>query len=146
MPLNKSCYQLPVTPNATYLLRLWFVYGNYNRKQKFPLFSVSLETRGMLFVFYTSPSQQSWSEQILAGSSDVLSICFIRTGNDDPFISAIELRFLSPGMYPQVKPGTMLSLVLRSDMGAGYSPTSTDFIRYPQDRSTASGNQTSFWI
>eukprot|EP01018_Ginkgo_biloba_P020941 Gb_12079 [translate_table: standard] len=134
MPLNKSCYQLPVTPNSTYLLRLWFVYGNYNRKQKFPLFSVSLETRGMLFVFYTDPSQQQWSEQILAGSSDVLSICFIRTpDNDDPFISSIELRPLSPGMYPQVKPGTMLNLILRSDMGAGYSPTSTDFIRYPQD-------------
>eukprot|EP01018_Ginkgo_biloba_P020942 Gb_12080 [translate_table: standard] len=103
MPLNKSCYQLPVTPNAAYLLRLWFVY---NRKQKFPRFSVSFETRGMLLVLPTNPSLQEWNEQILAGSSDVLSICFIRTGNDDPFISAIELRFLSPGMYPQVKPGT----------------------------------------
>eukprot|EP01018_Ginkgo_biloba_P040774 Gb_37625 [translate_table: standard] len=132
VPLNKSCYQLPVTPNATYLVRLWFVYANYNRKLKFPLFSVSLETRGMLFVFYTDPKQQLWSEQILAGSSDVLSICFIRTpDNDDPFISSIELRRLSPGMYPQVKPGTMLNVILRSD--TGYSPTLEKIIRYPQD-------------
>jgi hypothetical protein len=52
----------------------------------------------------------------------VLYICLIRTSETgDPFINAIELRTLSSGMYRQAKPGTLLSLASRYDIGANMS-------------------------
>jgi hypothetical protein len=57
-------------------------------------------------------------ENILVSSGTVLYICLIRTSESyDPFISAIELRTLRNGMYPQATAGTMLGLVSRHDVG-----------------------------
>jgi len=110
-PLNKSCYQLPVTPDVPYLLRLWFALGNYTGFQKLPSFSFSIETVDMLYVESVATAYESplYSEKILVSSGSVLYICLIRTSEpDDPFISAIELRTFQDGMYPQAKPGTIL--------------------------------------
>ncbi|KAH9310924.1 hypothetical protein KI387_025959, partial [Taxus chinensis] len=135
-PLKKSCYRLPVIPNVTYLLRLWFLSGNYDRAQKLPSFNVSFETQGMLTqkvqsITYAETIQWT-SEKILVSPGGVLYVCLIRTSDDsDPFVSAIQLRSLLSGMYGlQVKPGTMLSSLSRHDIGS----KSPDRIRYPQDQ------------
>jgi hypothetical protein len=47
-PLNKSCYTLPVPSNVPYLLRLWFLIGNYSGFQTLPSFAYSFETVDML--------------------------------------------------------------------------------------------------
>ncbi|GLJ05373.1 hypothetical protein SUGI_0017030 [Cryptomeria japonica] len=135
-PLNKSCYSLPLNINVTYLVRLWFLFGNYNGIQELPSFNVSLETQGMLMQKIQSISYpeipEFTRERIITSSTNVLYVCLIRTSDSsDPFISAIELRSLSGGLYEaQLKPGIMLNLISRYDLGA----QSSDLIRYPQDR------------
>lgn len=110
-PLNKSCYQLPLVPNATCLLRLWFVIGNYSGFQILPRFSFSIETIDILAeqpVIFTG-NDTKYYERIFASSGAVLYVCLIRTSeSDDPFVSAIELRPLRNDMYDgQAKPGSM---------------------------------------
>ncbi|XP_057812621.1 probable LRR receptor-like serine/threonine-protein kinase At1g67720 [Cryptomeria japonica] len=135
-PLNKSCYSLPLNINVTYLVRLWFLFGNYNGIQELPSFNVSVETQGILIQkiqSITSPEiPEVTREMIITSSTNVIYVCLIRTSDSsDPFISAIELRSLSGGLYEaQMKPGMMLSSISRYDVGA----QSSDLIRYPQDR------------
>eukprot|EP00253_Pinus_taeda_P016644 PITA_16644 len=129
-PLNKSCYQLPVTPNVPYLLRIWSVIGNYTGSEKFADFSLSVETPGLLFQADSAIKTEDpyGLELIFVSVGRVLYICLIRTSEThDPFISAIELRTLQKGMYPQAKPGTALWILARKDVGGN------SWLRYPQD-------------
>eukprot|EP00253_Pinus_taeda_P024054 PITA_24054 len=129
-PLNKSCYQLPVTPNVPYLLRTWSVIGNYTGSEKFADFLLSVETPGMLFQSASRIKTKDpyGFELIFVSAGRVLYICLIRTSEThDPFISAIELRTLQKGMYPQAKPGTALWILARKDVGGN------SLLRYPQD-------------
>jgi len=130
LPLKKSCYKLPVTPDVPHLLRLWFVIGVYNGFGNSPSFQFSIETLGMLHVrnVTTIDRESVYYSRILVSSGTVLYICLIRTSErDDPFISAIELRTLQDGMYAQAKPGTML-------LTAFYDVGGNSTIRYPQDQ------------
>lgn len=133
MPLNKSCFRLPVEPSMPYLVRLWFAIGNYSGFDAFPIkFVFSIETRSMLAfqnVSFRSANFPYSFENILVSSGTVLYICLIRTSEShDPFISAIELRPLRNGMYQEATPGRMLTLVSRHDAGGN------SFVRYPQDK------------
>lgn len=124
-PLTKSCYELPVTPNVTYLLRLGFLFGNYSGNQNYPSFAFTIETLGMLaFSNVTIADPDFFSkESIFVSSGRVLYVCLIRTSaSDDPFINSIELRTLRVGMYGQAKPGSMLSLSSRNNAGRSNSP------------------------
>jgi hypothetical protein len=120
-PLNKSCYQLPVTPDVPHLLRLWFAFGSSSAFEFLPSFSYSIETLGMLYTKNITPTQRYTPdnfEGILVSSGTLLCICLIRTSEtDDPFINAIELRTLRDGMYAEAKPGTMLSSRRRLNCG-----------------------------
>ncbi|XP_057813449.2 probable LRR receptor-like serine/threonine-protein kinase At1g67720 isoform X2 [Cryptomeria japonica] len=133
--LNKSCYRLPVSPNVNHLLRLWFLYGNYKKSPKLPKFNISFETQGLVThrteTIKHAQIIQWTSEKILTSPNGVLYVCLIRTSDEiDPFVSAIQLRSLVSGMYSlQVKPGTMLRILARHDLGNN----SPRYIRYPQD-------------
>ncbi|XP_057813425.2 probable LRR receptor-like serine/threonine-protein kinase At1g67720 isoform X2 [Cryptomeria japonica] len=133
-PLNKSCYRLPVSPNVNYLLRLWFLFGDYKKFQTVPSFNFSVETEGFVThrtktVIYAHVPRIT--DMILTSPNGVFQVCLIRSFDDtDPFISAIQLRSLVSGMYSlQVKPGIMLHTIGRYDLG-NKSPKA---IRYPQD-------------
>eukprot|EP00253_Pinus_taeda_P034358 PITA_34358 len=119
-PLNKYCYQFTMTPNVPYLLRTWSVIGNYTGSEKFADFLISVETPGMLSqTVSTIKTKDPYGfELIFVSAGRVLYICLIRSSEtDDPFISAIELRTLEKGMYPQAKPGTALWILARKDVG-----------------------------
>ncbi|XP_057813509.2 probable LRR receptor-like serine/threonine-protein kinase At1g67720 [Cryptomeria japonica] len=134
-PYDKSCYSLPVVPNTPYMLRLWFHFGNYNGNTNPPSFNVSVETQGMLYRQMENiavAGTPNWdTEKILTtGSAERLYVCFIRTldGSDnDPFVSAIQLRKLLNGMYDLQDKGLMLNSVLRFDLGG------ESLIRYKGD-------------
>nr|ABR16606.1 unknown [Picea sitchensis] len=132
-PLNKSCYQLPVTPNAPYLLRLWFVAGNFSLVKGNLEFSFSIETVDILATreVFSVISEQIYYEFIFVTSGRVLYICLVRTFSSyDPFISAIELRRLQDGMYQNNigEGGRILVLQSRYDVGGN------SVVRYPQDK------------
>ncbi|GLJ05679.1 hypothetical protein SUGI_0022890 [Cryptomeria japonica] len=126
-PINKACYELPLTPNLPHLLRLWFVNANSSASQGF---NYSIETLDMLYMEkVVFDYGKTISENILVSADSLVHICFIRTSeSDDPFISAIELRHLERSMYNMSKQGTMLSLIERNDMGGD------NITRYPQDK------------
>eukprot|EP00253_Pinus_taeda_P002094 PITA_02094 len=121
-PLNKSCYLLPVPSSVPYLLRIWFVVGDYTGFQSWPLsFAYSFETTDMLVmnnITLTSSTDALYDERIFTTSGTVMYVCLIRTfESDDPFISGIELRTLQSGMYKQAQPGTGLTTKSRIDIG-----------------------------
>jgi hypothetical protein len=129
-PLNKSCYQLPVIPNAPYLLRLWFVAGNSSLATQDFDFSFSIETVDILATqeVFMYISEQIYYEFIFVTSGSVLYICLVRTlSTDDPFISAIELRRLQDGMYQSGigVGGSILVLQSRYDVGGNSVVRST---------------------
>ena len=115
-PLNKSCYQLPVTPNVPHLLRLWFS----PRISPEISFALSIETVDMLFVQNISMPQNTpvFYEYILFTIGKVVYICLVKTSeDDDPCISDIEMRRLQYGMYQDAQPGTILVTLSRCDAG-----------------------------
>ncbi|KAH9326573.1 hypothetical protein KI387_006751 [Taxus chinensis] len=68
-------------------------------------------------------------ERVLLSSGEVVYICLIRiTELDNLFLSAIELRTLEKGMYDVLKPGQILRLLGRKNIGAQTR------VRYPHDR------------
>jgi hypothetical protein len=111
---------------------LWFAVGNYSGFKQLPSFAFSIETLGMLAMGNVTISKREkpvYNETIFVSSGRVLYICLIRTSEpEDPFISAIELRTLQPGMYVQAKPGTMLMSRWRYDAGGKST------LRYPEDK------------
>ncbi|XP_057823867.2 probable LRR receptor-like serine/threonine-protein kinase At5g48740 isoform X2 [Cryptomeria japonica] len=130
-PVNKACYELPITPNLPHLLRLSFVKANSSASRGF---NYSVETLDMLYMEKVVFDYDNYlvvrSGNILVSADKVVHICLIRTSEcDDPLISAIELRLLKAGMYDMAKPGTMLNLIERDDVGGVDNIT-----RYPQDR------------
>ncbi|KAH9289557.1 hypothetical protein KI387_033674, partial [Taxus chinensis] len=58
-----------------------------------------------------------------------ISVCVARSGDGTPFISALELRPMTPSMYPTVARNYSLFLLVRSDYGS----LSTSPTRYPDD-------------
>uniref|UniRef100_A0A0D6QTN4 Protein kinase domain-containing protein n=1 Tax=Araucaria cunninghamii TaxID=56994 RepID=A0A0D6QTN4_ARACU len=127
-PVNKSCYQLTLTPKVPHLLRIWIVGRTYS--QDILEFNYSIETREMLALRSTTiqVNPPSPSEKILISNGSELYICLIRKSQHvDPFISAIELRRLKLGMY-NVTPEKMWSQQARYDAG------STSTVRYPDDQ------------
>jgi hypothetical protein len=119
-PLKKSCYTLPVPSNVLYLLRLWFLIGNYSGFQTLRSFNYSFKTVDMLAMDkITLPdNNRGYDERIIVTSGKAMNVCLIRTSkSDDPFISGIELRPLRHGMNIQAEPGTMLKLITRIDCG-----------------------------
>ncbi|XP_057823865.2 probable LRR receptor-like serine/threonine-protein kinase At2g23950 isoform X2 [Cryptomeria japonica] len=130
-PINKACYELPITPNLPHLLRLSFVKANSSASRGF---NYSVETLDMLYMEKVVFDYDNYlvvrSGNILVSADKLLHICLIRASEcDDPLISAIELRPLKAGMYDMAKPGTMLNLIERDDIGGVDNIT-----RYPQDR------------
>ncbi|KAH9326574.1 hypothetical protein KI387_006752, partial [Taxus chinensis] len=133
-PNNKSCFRLPLTPNVPHLLRLWFNGGTFNGLQQIPRFDFSVETVDMLSskeMRFDTPETLGVprGERVLLSSGEVVLICLIRsTELDNLFLSAIELRTLEKGMYDVLKPGQMLRLLGRNNIGA------QSRVRYPHDR------------
>ncbi|GLJ05834.1 hypothetical protein SUGI_0026370 [Cryptomeria japonica] len=138
-PTNKSCFEIPLTPNIPHLLRLWFNAGNFNGLQQIPRFDLSYETTDMLSMGQVRFEQMpAWGERVLVSSGNVVYVCLIRKSDEDNlFISAIELRTLEKGMYDVVKPGQWLRLLLRTDAGANSAS------RYPNDRFDRQWNSSS---
>ncbi|KAH9326586.1 hypothetical protein KI387_006764, partial [Taxus chinensis] len=127
----KSCYRLPIAPNATHLLRLTFFSGNQSLIPNTQTFYVSLEATGALFtitVDFADDRVNRASELIFTSSSEFINVCLTREDKSQvPFISAIELRKFRRGMYNRIQKGNVFLLHKRYDFGG------TSLTRYPQD-------------
>ncbi|XP_059638957.1 putative leucine-rich repeat receptor-like protein kinase At2g19210 [Cornus florida] len=126
---TRNCYTIRPAKGTgnKYLIRAWFMYGNYDAEDKPPTFDLQLGVDFWDRISLTDSSSTTWSEIIHVLSSDYIYVCLLDKGLGTPFISALELRPLNNSMYET----TSGSLVLfdRVDLGS----TTNQFIRYQDD-------------
>uniref|UniRef100_A0A0E0B1W4 Protein kinase domain-containing protein n=1 Tax=Oryza glumipatula TaxID=40148 RepID=A0A0E0B1W4_9ORYZ len=134
----RNCYALPTVAGTKYLVRLGFLYGNYDGEN-----SSSSSASSLRFDLHLGA--QRWAtvddvvvqtggisrmyEVVFMGWARWAPACLVNVGGGTPFVSSVELRPIDDELYPSVKTSESLSLFKRSDMGAD----TTTLTRYPAD-------------
>lgn len=96
----RNCYNLPVEKGKKYLIRAWFIYGNYDGFDIKPNFDMYLGPNLWATVDMQKPEKNDTSEEILhSPTSNSLQVCLVKTGESTPFISALELRPMGNDSY-----------------------------------------------
>ncbi|CAA7026303.1 unnamed protein product [Microthlaspi erraticum] len=122
----RNCYSLSVTQDTKYLIRTWFLYGNYDGLNTSPRFDIYVGPNLWTTVDVKISGLGATEEIIHITRSKVLEICLVKTGTTTPLISAIELRPLHYSTY--IARTGSLKFVDRA-----YFSKSENVIRYPED-------------
>ncbi|XP_042460720.1 probable LRR receptor-like serine/threonine-protein kinase At1g05700 [Zingiber officinale] len=129
----RNCYTIgspAVARGSKYLLRAWFVYGNYDGNNGQPLaFDLHLDVNYWSGVNVTNATSHHMTETITVATAGYFSVCLVNTGTGTPFISAIDLRPLKDSLYPAANESRSLVLLCRWNLGVA----SDYYIRYPDD-------------
>ncbi|CAO2814724.1 unnamed protein product [Amaranthus hypochondriacus] len=98
---NKNCYTLrPAQGRDTkYLIRVYFMYGNYDQLNKPPTFDLHLGVDVWDTIQLDNSSHILVKEIIHTLKTDYLYVCLANTGLGTPFISGLELRPLNNSIY-----------------------------------------------
>ncbi|CDP18927.1 unnamed protein product [Coffea canephora] len=131
---NSSCYRLKPTANGggnKYLIRAFFMYGNYDFKSQPPLFKLYLNANEWDEVKLENASQILIKEVIHNPPTDYIHVCLVNVGSGTPIISALEIRELNNTIYETMYDDSLI-LYRRLDEGAS-STISNKFQRYPDD-------------
>ncbi|XP_076881857.1 putative leucine-rich repeat receptor-like protein kinase At2g19210 [Bidens hawaiensis] len=128
---TRNCYTLKPTQGKgrRYLIRVQFMYGNYDFKDQLPEFDVYLGPDYWQTIKINSSSKPINREIIHVLSSDYLHVCLINTGHGIPFISAIELRLLADNMYKESADFGSLHAFSRVNFGDAFTT-----VRYEADK------------
>ncbi|KAK9282012.1 hypothetical protein L1049_004923 [Liquidambar formosana] len=119
----RNCYTLKPEQgkNQNYMIKAYFMYGNYDGKNQAPVFDLYLGVNKwekvdsyLFFEIMHFPLRRN------------IDVCLVNTGFGTPFISALELRRLDSSIY-KVRSGA-LQLMWRYNLNGGQ-----DIIRYPND-------------
>ncbi|KAL4625936.1 hypothetical protein ACB092_05G059900 [Castanea dentata] len=99
---KKNCYTLKPEQgkNSNYLIRPFFYYGNYDKKNEFPKFDLYVGVNYIYTVDFNGVDSIIYDDTIHVPTSDIIYVCLINTGLGIPFISALELRPLDKSLYP----------------------------------------------
>ncbi|XP_004298555.1 PREDICTED: putative leucine-rich repeat receptor-like protein kinase At2g19210 [Fragaria vesca subsp. vesca] len=125
----RNCYKINVTTGDKYLIRVSFVYGNYDGKGKLPTFLLYLGTNLWDSVKVRNESYVINKELIHVAPQNYIHVCLVNNGSGVPFISAIELRPLTVTSYP-TQTG---SLALNWRLDIGQTGPDLKSYRYPKD-------------
>ncbi|KAI3514536.1 hypothetical protein L1887_13027 [Cichorium endivia] len=133
-PRNRNCYKLPInySSSALILIRVNFVYKNYDGLQQPPLFSISLGTA--ISATINLSFKDPWVEEFIWRiDKETLSLCLNSLPNGGiPVISSIEIRPTPQGAYYNgMEDFTNKLLRKHNRINCGYSNGS---IRYPSDQ------------
>jgi len=97
---TKNCYTLKPEQgkNSNYLIRAFFFYGNYDKKNQPPKFDVYVGVNFWTTVSFSESDQIYFTRKKLPDVihvplSDTIFVCLINTGSGIPFISALELHY-----------------------------------------------------
>eukprot|EP01018_Ginkgo_biloba_P026472 Gb_40652 [translate_table: standard] len=116
----KNCY-------IKYLLRATFVYGNYDDLNSPPTFDLLLDAN--LWDTISLLDVDILIKEIISmANSSSINVCLARSSNQNPIISALELRPIHQSMYGSVTENYALLSLERSNFGAPPKD-----IRYPDD-------------
>uniref|UniRef100_A0A0D9XCS1 Protein kinase domain-containing protein n=1 Tax=Leersia perrieri TaxID=77586 RepID=A0A0D9XCS1_9ORYZ len=123
----RNCYTLPTHSGSKYLIRLSFVYGNYDGKDSSSTLKFDLQLGPYPWVTVDKPSDQVY-EAVFVAWARWTPVCLVNVGAGTPFVSTVELRLLDDALYPAVMGNQSMSLYTRRKMG-----NSSDITRYPDD-------------
>lgn len=121
---TRNCYTLrPVVKGNKYLLRAFFMYGNYDGKDSLPKFDLYFGANLWFHVKIVNSSVNFYTEIISVAPANFISVCLKNTNDGIPFISSLELRPLSHSLYKEVD--NYNSLVLQTPWDCGEAKTSS---------------------
>ncbi|KAK3220058.1 hypothetical protein Dsin_014028 [Dipteronia sinensis] len=123
----RNCYNIKVTSGTKYLIRVTFMYGNYDSQNKVPEFELYLGPNLLGTIGSYNASSEIDVEIIHVATLDYINICLVNTNLGTPFISAIELRPLRNSTY--VTQSGSLMLLARYDTGS----ITNQSVRYGDD-------------
>ncbi|KAJ3695106.1 hypothetical protein LUZ60_000483 [Juncus effusus] len=131
---DRNCYTLNVVEGNKYLIRASFLYGNYDEQEslesnKSLLFDLHIGSNLWRSVNISHAYVEYSFELISVALADLMWVCLINTGQGIPFISALELRPLTGGLYPYAMANQSNAFLFRYN----YGPTTNEIIRYPDD-------------
>ncbi|XP_059638955.1 probable LRR receptor-like serine/threonine-protein kinase At1g05700 [Cornus florida] len=98
---SRNCYTLrPANGTGSkYLIRAWFMYGNYDNQNNPPTFDLHFGVDFWDTISSLDTTTIWWTEIIHILSSDYIYLCLLDKGLGTPFISALELRPLYDSVY-----------------------------------------------
>ncbi|XP_024533706.1 leucine-rich repeat receptor-like serine/threonine-protein kinase At2g14510 [Selaginella moellendorffii] len=127
---RKHCYALPVLVGENYILRPWFYYDRL--ESTLAEFEIMISANTVVNLSIKGQST-SYYEFVVKATNSTLDLCLgTRSASpaNIPFISAIELRRLPPGMRANASDsGEVLVMSRRINLGGA----SDSDIRYPDD-------------
>ncbi|CAJ1971860.1 unnamed protein product [Sphenostylis stenocarpa] len=130
---KRNCYTL--TPkqgkNKKYIIRAYFAYGNYDNKQKPPVFDLHLGVNFFKTINSTEADIVIRVEAIHFASTETIDLCLVNIDQGVPFISLLELWPLDNSIYESSF--TLLTLDLLTRVNLGASEDNNSFIRYTDD-------------
>ncbi|KAG7538578.1 Malectin-like domain [Arabidopsis suecica] len=130
----RNCYNLSVEKGRKYLIRAYFVYGNYDGQDIKPVFDLYLGPNLWETIDLQRLVNGTATEILHIPTSKSLQICLVKTGNTTPAITALELRPMGKESY-LIDTGSSLSLLFRRYYSAsGFQLRSTDVYDRRWDR------------
>lgn len=113
----RNCYALPTIAGAKYLVRLEFLYGNYDGKNISSLqFDLYLGVNRWTTVQYFTATY-TVHEALFVAWASWAPVCLVNTGQGTPFVSTVELRPLGRELYPTVMANQSMAMRDRRSMG-----------------------------
>ena len=96
---TRNCYSFNLTAKRKYLISGSFLYGNYDGRNKIPVFDLRIGPNKWTSVILDGVGNASVYEMIHVLTQDRLQVCLVKTGETIPFISSLELRPLNKDTY-----------------------------------------------
>ncbi|XP_015696314.1 receptor-like protein kinase At3g21340 [Oryza brachyantha] len=126
----RNCYTLPTRTGTKYLVRLSFVYGNYDGKGDGSSSTLRFDLHlGPQFWTTVDRPSDHVDEAVFVAWASWAPVCLINTGSGTPFMSTVELRPLGDALYPTVMANQSMSRYVRCSLGE----TKKFITRYPDD-------------
>lgn len=96
---RKYCYTLSIVPGMRYLLRATFLYGNYDGKNVYPKFDISLGATYWSTIVTSNVNTVEAREMIFLATEPTIGMCLLNATRGRAFISTLELRQFNGSMY-----------------------------------------------
>ncbi|KAG0591579.1 hypothetical protein KC19_1G185300 [Ceratodon purpureus] len=128
--IPKYCYQMPVVPLSTYMLRTEFYYASYDNLNSLPTFQMTID--GLIVANISNTKDSAfYIEYTYQAQGNATFLCLLRdSSKTNPFISTISLRRVKP--YPTLS-SKHLSKGYIAKTRHRYSFGATSGPRYPKD-------------
>lgn len=127
---DRNCYTLKLSKgrDINYLIRAQFMYGNYDRENRIPIFNIYLGVDFWTTMSLPTVTTRTFIEIIYKPTTDFIHICLVNIGQGTPFISGLYLRPLSSSIYNSGSGS--LNMVSRYSTGFFVSGTAVAYNRY----------------